>query len=380
MPTLTDTFAGRYLLWHSPSDRDHLRFPMEPASGPGEAPELPRATTLRAPEQVTVPAAQGWAGSALDALLRNTGTTAFVVLRQGAIVCEWFAAGSDGQTVRRNLSVTKSVASLLVGQAIADGRLPGVDAPIGDLVDGIADRDVAALTMAQLLRMASGIGYRDGVLPWSHDARTYHGTDLREAVRRVRVAEPVDRFFHYDNWHPLLLALALERTGGASIAHLLARDLWEPLQAGRATMTLDRRGAGALAHLESGLNCSAYGLARIGQLVLQRGAWQGRQLVAQAWLARLDDLSDAWRDPGDFRYYLRLPWSRPLASGHVAYKDFWWHHLPRPGVHDVFAMGALGAHVYVSPDTGCVIVRQASRFPRGLWWAGLLRQLAEELA
>jgi len=43
-------------------------------------------------------------------------------------------------------------------------------------------------------------------------------------------------------------------------------------------------------------------------------------------------------------------------------------------------MGALGAHVYVSPDTDCVIVRLADRFPPGLWWAGLLRRVAEAAA
>jgi hypothetical protein len=49
---------------------------------------------------------------------------------------------------------------------------------------------------------------------------------------------------------------------------------------------------------------------------------------------------------------------------------------PAAGIHDLFAMGALGAHVYVSRDTGYVIVRLADRFPPGLWWAGLLRRVA----
>jgi CubicO group peptidase (beta-lactamase class C family) len=380
MSFLADTFIGRCLLWRTPTDRDHLRFPAEPAGAQGGAAPLPISARLRRAADLQLPAAGAWPGGSLDALLRTTGTTAFVLLHDGAIACEWFAPGSDGHTVRRTMSVTKSVASVLVGQAIGAGRIPDVDTRIGDVVDGIADPGVAALTLAQLLRMASGIGFRAGAVPWSDDARTYHGTALRDAARKVRLADPVDRFFHYNDWHLLLLALALERAGGASVAQLIARDLWQPLRAGEATVSLDRRGPDALGHLESGFNASAYGLARFGQLVLQDGAWEGRQLVQAAWLARLQDLSDAWRAPEHFAHYRGKAWERPLASGRIAYKDFWWHHLPRPGVHDVFAMGVLGAHVYVSPDTRCVVVRQSSRFPRGLWWAGLLRAVAEQAA
>lgn len=230
--------------------------------------------------------------------------------------------------------------------------------------------------------MASGIGYREGVLPWHDDARVYHGTQLRRQVLHVRLVDAVDRRFHYNDWHPLLVALALERAGGAPVAELLARDLWCPLGAGEATLSLDHHGGGSLAHLESGLNATAYGLARLGQLVLHGRQWEDRALVPAAWLARLDDLADAWRHPEHFNYYRehRLPWARPLASGRFAYKDFWWHHCREAGVHDLFAMGALGAHVYISRDTDCVIVRLARRFPPGLWWAGLLRRVAEAAA
>ena len=167
MSFLADTFIGRCLLWRTPTDRDHLRFPAEPAGAPGDAAPLPVSASLRRAADLQLPAAGAWPGGSLDALLRTTGTTAFVLLHEGAIACEWFAPGSDGHTVRRTMSVTKSVASVLVGQAIGAGRIPDVDTRIGDLVDGIADPGVAALTLAQLLRMASGIGFRAGAVPWS---------------------------------------------------------------------------------------------------------------------------------------------------------------------------------------------------------------------
>lgn len=374
---LTDTYLGRCLAWRAPTARDHLRFPAEGIAAAAAPQPFPRHARPIDPLRIAAPAGHAGQAPHLAALLEATGTTSFLLARDGEILCEWFAPGHTGTTIARNLAVTKSVAALLVGQAIEAGRIPGGQARIGELVPGLRDPAVRGLHVDQLLRMASGIRYGEGLAPWSDGARVYHGTRLRRAALRVRVADRVDRYFHDNDWHPLLLALALERSGGRSVAGLIERDLWRPLGAGPASMTLDHAGPDALAHLESGLNCSAEDLLRIGQLVLQKGRWEDRQLVPASWLRRLLDTGHGWHAVADFRYYRNRPWGRALVSGRYGYQDFWWHHFPRSGVHDVFAMGALGTHLYVSPDTRIVIVRQASRFPPGLWWAGLLRELAE---
>lgn len=381
-PMLTDNLLGRYLLWRAPTTRDLRRFPSASVDGGGSSKRPADAAVLPALGGLSLPATGRWRGGSLQALLAGSGSTAFVVLRGGAIAFEWYAPGFTGWTVGRTMSVTKSVTSLMIGQAIGDGRLPGIDAPIGSLVPGIGDAAAARLTLAQLLRMDSGIRFREGLLPWQDSARVYHGSRLREQTLRVPLSDPVGRYFHYNDWHPLLLGLALERVSRSPVAEVLSRGLWAPLGGGRASLSLDHEGADALAHLDSGFNASAYGLARVGQLVLQRGRWEGEPLVPEGWMSRLDDLSDAWHSPEHFAYYVdrQLPWGRPLSSGRYAYKDFWWHHRPAAGIHDLFAMGALGAHVYVSRDTDCVIVRLADRFPPGLWWAGLLRQVAEATA
>lgn len=375
---LADHFLGRCLVYRGPTDRDHLRFPSVAIAG--TATSLPRSQRIRDARALPAPAWPGLQAPQLSNLLALTSTTAFVAALDGEVVCEWYAPGHGPHTIGRNQSVTKSVASLLVGQALATGKLPSLEVPLGDLIAGLFDPQVARLTLAQLLRMASGIRYVEGPWPWTDDARVYHGVRLRAASLRVRMHDPVDAFFHYNDWHPLLLAQALERAWGQPVARVLECTLWAPLRGGPASMTLDHTGPDALAHLESGFNCSPEDLLRIGQLVLQRGRWSGVPLVGADWLARLDDDEGCWRSPEDFRHYASMPWGRPLSSGRYGYKDFWWHHWPRPGVRDVFAMGALGAHVYVSPDTRCVLVRQASRFPRGVWWAGMLRQIAEQLA
>jgi hypothetical protein len=58
----------------------------------------------------------------------------------------------------------------------------------------------------------------------------------------------------------------------------------------------------------------------------------------------------------------------------------WWGVRIDERRHDYFAMGVLGQHVYVSPDTQTVIVRLSDRFPPGTWWLPVFRRIAEAVS
>ncbi len=352
---LTDTLLGRSLLWRAPRWGDFNRFPSEPAGAdPGVGPPKVSRQIID-PERVSVRSYGRFPKMTLASLLSATDTVALIALREGSAVFDWRRAGSNVGELGRNLSVTKSIGWAVIGRAL-DERDISPDCRIGSLLPQIADPAVRELTIAQLMRMSSGIRYKEGPFPWTDDARVYHGVNLRRAALRVHVSDPVDAFFHYNDWHPLLLAIALERITGRRTAELF-RDLWEQIGAGAATMTTDQRGFDGLAHMESGFNTTAEGLALFGQLILGKGVWQDKRLIPARWMTRLFSPESSWQTADAFRYYANRPWGRPLLTGHYQYKDFWWHYLPSTNIHDLFAMGALGAHVYVSPDTDCVIVR-----------------------
>jgi CubicO group peptidase (beta-lactamase class C family) len=229
--------------------------------------------------------------------------------------------------------------------------------------------------------MRSGIGFSEGTMPWRDEPRTYYADDLRARLPGCRVSDPVGAFFHYNDWHPLLLALILERATGTRVTDLLQARLWDPLGCeSAASMMIDRADAAGLEHLESGLTARALDLAKFGQLYLQDGVWQGRRLLPAGWVEATTSPAGARTDPDWFAYYRDRPWGRFLAGGHVYYRRMWWGHRIDQARHDYFAMGVLGQHVYVSPDTETVIVRLSDRFPPGTWWAPVFRQLAEAVA
>lgn len=377
---LTSTRLGRYILWNRPTAHDHLRFPCL-ALRPAEAPRtLPTAASPMQARPVNVHGPKSMVATALHPLLDRTGTTALIVLSSGRVAYEWYGNGGARQTIGRCFSVTKSFASALVGIAIGDGALPDIDTRVADVLPEFAASRSGELTLRHLLEMRSGIRFVAGPLPWSDDAICYYAPDCREAARRVPVVDPVGAFFHYNDYHLFLIGMILERATGEPLARYFERKLWQPMGAEYpASLSIDSRRHGFV-HLESGLNAAALDLARFGQLFLDCGTVGGTQIVPTDWVQSSTGPEGARRDADWFRFYANRPWGRVFAAGRAFYKHWWWGHEAGPGDCDYFAMGALGAHIYVSPRHRVVVVRLSQRFPKGFWWAPVFRQIAEQAA
>lgn len=226
--------------------------------------------------------------------------------------------------------------------------------------------------------MHSGIQFSEGVFPWSDEVKSYYSLNCRAAAFAARVTDPIGSFFHYNDYHPFLLALILEQATGESVSSFLERALWKRIGAQfPASVTYDSE-VSRLEHMESGLNACALDLAKFGLVYLNRGTWLGTQVIPSAWVEESTSPAGARTDPEYFRYYRDRPWGPILSTGKYYYKYLWWGHRIGEAEHDYFAMGVLGQHIYVSPSTRVVIVRLSTRFPKGMWWIPVFRQLAQQ--
>jgi CubicO group peptidase (beta-lactamase class C family) len=242
----------------------------------------------------------------------------------------------------------------------------------------LQDSAVGALTLAHLLEMRSGIRFTEGIFPWNDEPRSYYATDLRSRLLCLAVTDPPGQFFHYIDWHPQLIALILERATGMSVTAWLQQRLWNPLRTEYpASMMVDRGDDAGVEHLESGLSATAIDLVKFGQLFLQDGAWDGRRLLPEGWVQSTTAPEGVRVDPAWFTYYRNRPWGRFLGSGRIYYGRMWWGHRLEDGGHDFFAMDVLGQHVYVSPQDEAVVVRLSDRFPPGMWWPPVFRQIID---
>jgi CubicO group peptidase (beta-lactamase class C family) len=279
------------------------------------------------------------------------------------LLYEGYFNGYHRESTQTSMSVAKSVLGALVGIAIDQGRIGSVDDPITRYVPELAQRDrrFGRITLRHLLAMTSGLRYEDGGGPWGDDTATYYAPDLRAlALTRTEVVEAPGRRFHYNNFNPLLVGLALERATGMPVATYLEQRLWRPLgMEADGSWSLDSRASG-FEKMESGLNARAVDFAKLGLLVARDGRFRGRQLLPRAWVQDLTLV--------------------PTGSGSVpapGYRFFWWtqddRHPPA-----VFARGKYGQHLYVVPASDLVLVR-FGRDTGYRHWPQLLSDLARRL-
>ena len=349
---LASTYLGRYLAFNEPTDHDQSRMPQRRISASPQAAPTPKAARERDLSQLMVTPRRGAPQQPLSRLFTESGSTAIVVLHE-------------------------SVASALVGLAISEGAIDSVDAPIGRWLPDLQDPRARELTLAHLLEMRSGIRFTEGMFPWNDEPRTYYATDLRARLLGLPVVDPLAAFFPLQR---LASALAFARPRAChrqdDYRTPATADL-EPAGAEHpASIMVDRSGPSGLEHLECGLTATARDLAKFGQLFLQDGMWNGRRLLPARWVDSTTSPAAARSDAAWFDYYRERPWGRVLSTGRYFYGRMWWGNRLETGGYDFFAMGVLGQHVHVSPDTATVIVRLSSCFPPGMWWAPVLRAMA----
>src|SRR5208337_1514266 len=167
----------------------------------------------------------------LERFLTRSATTSFLVIRDDALIYEHYFNGYRGDSIVTSFSVAKSFDSILVGIAIDEGKIGSVRDPITKYLPELAKRDprFAQITIRGLLMMSSGIRYNEDP-PFRDNDVTYHATDLRRAaLEKTAIVEAPGKHWLYNNYHPLLLGMILERVTGMSVTAYLQEKLWEPL-------------------------------------------------------------------------------------------------------------------------------------------------------
>jgi len=334
----TDTYLGRWFAWRASDVGDAQRFPSRHIRASSSPRVLADPPLPLAGETVSYTRRGAAREQELGALLEATGTSAFVVVKDGLVVTEWYGAGYSRDTPVTSFSIAKSVTALLVLAAVDDGLLGSLDDPVTQYLPELRNVDARyeRVTLRQLLDMRSGIRFRDHDLPWGDKARVYYEPYLREFVLGLPlVAEPGERFV-YNSCNPVLLGLVLERATGMEPARYLEQRLWEPIGAEyAATWSVSREGE-TLPKMESGINAAAIDFVKIALALLD-----DTDLLAQLRAALPIDAGD----PDGLRYALGW-WIYPVTEG-------------RPFA--IAGSGHLGQYLFAYPEHGVVVARFGER-------------------
>jgi CubicO group peptidase (beta-lactamase class C family) len=375
-------YVSRIVAWRNADFRDFERFPSRPVPAGAEtfsfepAPKNPPKylTTViyhrdapepTSPRESMATALDSTGGTEvtkpLETFLEDTGTTAFLVTRDDALLYEGYFNGYDRTSTQTSFSTAKSFVSALVGVAIEEGHIGSVDDPITEYIPELEGQGMDEITIRHLLTMSSGLEYSGeggGGGPLGDDAKTYYDPNLRELALTVKPeVEPGTRW-EYNNYHPLLLGMVLERATDRPVATYLSQKIWRPLgMEADGSWSLDSEASG-FEKMESGINARAINFAKFGRLYLNGGEWNGEQVVPASWVEESTRV-DTTSDPADF------------------YQYFWWVDVVEPERGRFMARGNLGQYIYVVPDKDLVIVRMGESFGYDRW-PELLHSIADK--
>ena len=281
---------------------------------------------------------------------------ALVIVRKGYLITDEYFAGWTADSIHTEQSVTKSVASLLTGIAIARGDIRSVDQPLVELLNRYApiaalDDRKRALTVRDLLTMRTGMDWNEDQYPGSPlETLNNLRTDWLRFVVDWPMREQPGTRWQYNSGGVIALGGAIGVAGGMNTADYARTHLFRPI--GIEGDKWYRGFPDALPHTGGGLFLSTRDLARVGYLVLRRGRWNTTQIVTDSWITESTRpiVTPTYRLGGRTSSYGYLWWLYTLTGGQ-----------PDATTADIViaASGAQGQWLFIVPRYDLVVAINA---------------------
>ena len=360
-PVALDSTSPYEHTWHTETatvGAHHIRAGVWDDRGANQAFEI--SLSLRWRYQVPRALGDGWpVGSAEDegldlatlrVLLDSLYLDAYwfmhslLIVRNGTLVLEEYFNGFTRDSLNHLQSTTKSFTSTLIGIAIDRGLISGVDVPLFSLLPPEYDQYRTAakenILLWHVLNMSPGLEWNEGSTPTlgaendniiGNASPDYVAYSLGKPV----VADPGTGWWYHSGC-TMMLGAILRNVAGVDAAVFAERHLFGPL--GIETYAWYPLASGELA-VHGGLWLRARDLARLGQLFLRQGAWDGEQVVSSQWVAEATQ-------------------PRISAYGDVQYGYQWWYQIMQE-LEVPYTSGFGGQHVFLVPALDMAVITTA---------------------
>ena len=293
--------------------------------------------------------------------LDGTHTDALLVLHNGKIVFERYYNGMAPYQRHLMMSVTKSFAGTLTAMLIAEGKIDETQR-VSQYIPELAGSGLGSVTVRDVLDMRTGIRYSEEYADPDADVwkylsaiellprpEGYTGPEtIREYLPLMEQVEEANGYFEYTTPLSEVLVWLVTNVTGKPFHEVLSERIWSQLGMEYDAQFLTESSNQALGG--SGLSATARDMARFGQMILQRGTYNGRQVMAP-------EVVEGFIEGGDREAFERHA-SRNSAEEGFSYRDQWWN---THNAHNAFtAWGVHGQFVYIDPTANVVIVKQSS--------------------
>lgn len=285
-------------------------------------------------------------------------TAAFIVIKNNQLLSENYYNGYAQNSLTNSFSMAKSITTMLLGKAIEQGYIKGLDQKITDFLPEYKNDPYGKrCTIGDLSAMTSGYDWdEDYYFPINPTAKAYYGTEIEQQMLSRKFVRRPGGAFTYQSGDTQLLGIILKRAlNGKSLSTYLQEEFWQPMG-----MELDAQWskdqADGMEKTYCCFNSNARDFAKLGQLLLNKGQWYGKQILSPEFV-------ETMITPNAKAF--------PNSKDHVYGYSIWTDSQHKTPFYAM--LGHLGQRIIVVPSEDLVIVRLGSLKDERQPYRGILK-------
>ncbi|MDA9561538.1 beta-lactamase family protein [Gammaproteobacteria bacterium] len=283
--------------------------------------------------------------------LEHYKTDGLIVLHNGNLLYENYWNNNSATSKHIAFSVTKSFVSALVGIALDEGLIDNIKDPITKYLPDFKGTGYEGVRIKDILQMSSGVDFNEDYADPKSDINrfgraTARGSSFRDFAKSLERGREPGTYHHYVSIDTQVLGFLLAEVTGMPLKEYLYKKIWNKIgMEDDAFFIVDNNGVEMAL---GGLNATLRDYAKFGELYLNRGKWNGEQVVPASWVDASHTTDGPHLKPGESE----------LSSSHWGYGLQWW--VPGFPDTDYTASGVYNQYIYIDPLTNVVIAKTSS--------------------
>ena len=281
-------------------------------------------------------------------------TDGLMILKDGEVLYENYWNKNKENSRHIIWSVSKSFLSALVGIALDEGLIDDINDPIIKYLKDFEGTGYEGVSIKNLLQMSSGIAFNEDYGDPDSDINRYArvtatGTSQREFAKTLKNSREPGTYNHYISLDSQMLGMLVAEVTNVTVKEYLYEKIWSQIGMQDDAFYLTDKQEVEMSL--GGLNVTLRDMAKFGQLYLNKGNWNGKQVVPAEWVSNSTVPLGKHVQPNAGDQFTSDAWG---------YGYQWW--IPGPGVSDYTAHGIYNQFIYVNPESGEVIAKTSSNF------------------
>ncbi len=277
-------------------------------------------------------------------------THSILISKDNKLVFETYFDGFNSKIPHDLRSASKSISSAVIGIAIDDEILENVNQKLFDFISPkyqyTKDPEKAKITIKDLLTMSSGLD----VNGLAEEGYYQESTNWLKTVLESPMVHDAGTYTDYGSANPFLLGVIMDERLEMSLGKYMDQKLFEPL--GIKNYINQTDDTETTPYFGGGMHLTPRDMLKFGQLYLNNGLWNGRQIISEEWVndsfkkhTRLEDV----KDKNEYGY-------------------FWWHNsytIKGKKIESIEARGAGGQYIFIIPELESVVAITSGNFRNG---------------